>query len=260
MNEWDLLHRIKEAYQRILGGNLTGIYVHGSIAFGCFHWERSDIDFLVVVEKPLTQRNREQLIQVLLELDAFAPSKGFEMSVLLRSACSPFSDPTPYELHYSNAHRDHYLHNLSETCRALHGFDPDLAAHVTVINHVGLTLCGLPREQVFSSVSRASYLSSLWYDIEHAAEEAERDPVYFTLNVCRVAAYLETGQVLSKEQGGSWGLIHLPEDAEVIRSALASYRTGAAWPDGPVCCFFAEKMLMRIRQNADFLSCGIKKH
>ena len=27
--------------------NLTGIYVHGSLAFGCFRWEKSDVDFLV---------------------------------------------------------------------------------------------------------------------------------------------------------------------------------------------------------------------
>lgn len=258
MNEWDLLHRIKEAYQRILGENLTGIYVHGSIAFGCFHWERSDIDFLVVVEKPLTQHQKEQLIQVLLELDAFAPAKGFEMSVLLRSACSPFADPMPFELHYSNAHRENYQRNPSDTCRAMQGFDPDLAAHITVINHTGVTLCGLPREQVFAAVPKASYLRSLWYDIANAAEETERDPVYFILNLCRVLAYLETGRVLSKAQGGEWGLRHFPEDARLIRAAQSAYLTGAPIPESRAYCSFAEKMLQRIRQSADFLSRGIK--
>ena len=260
MNEWDLLKRIKEAYQCILGNLLTGIYVHGSIAFGCFRWECSDIDFLVVVEQPLTQVQKEKLIQVLLELDALAPSKGFEMSVLLRSACAPFADPTPFELHYSNAHRANYQRDLAGTCRTLQGFDPDLAAHIMVINHVGLTLCGLPKEQVFAPVPKASYLRSLWADIEDAAEEAESNPVYFSLNLCRVLAYLESGQVLSKAQGGEWGQKHLPEDAELIQAALSAYLTGSPAPDGRACCFFAEKMLMRIRQNADFLSCTKKKH
>ena len=36
-------------YQTILGDNLVGIYVHGSIAFGCFHEEKSDIDFIAVI-------------------------------------------------------------------------------------------------------------------------------------------------------------------------------------------------------------------
>lgn len=254
MNEWDLLNRIKEAYQDILGDNLTGIYVHGSIAFGCFHWERSDIDFLAVVEKPLMQFEKEQIIQTLLDLDAFAPSKGLEMSVLLRSACAPFADPTPFELHYSNAHRANYQRNLAETCQAMQGFDPDLAAHITVINHVGITLCGLPAQQVFAPVPKASYLRSLWCDIEGAAEEVEINSIYFILNLCRVLAYLECGQILSKEQGGEWGIAHLPADAELIRTALSAYLTGSSAPQGEACRFFAEKMLLRIRQNAEFLS------
>ncbi len=260
MNEWDLLKRIQKAYQNILAGNLTGIYVHGSIAFGCFHWERSDIDFLAVVEKPLTLPQKEKLIQVLLELDSFAPAKGLEMSVLLRSVCSPFADPTPFELHYSNAHRASYRQDLTGTCRTLQGFDPDLAAHITVINHVGIPLCGLPREQVFAPVPRESYLRSLWCDIENAPSEAERQPVYFTLNLCRVLAYLESGLVLSKEQGGEWGLIHLAQDAGLIQAALSAYRTGAPAPEGTSCRFFAEKMLLRICQNAEFLSCCIKNN
>lgn len=49
MTEIGLLDRIKTAYSKILGDRLAGIYVHGSIVFGCFNWDRSDIDFLVVV-------------------------------------------------------------------------------------------------------------------------------------------------------------------------------------------------------------------
>ena len=258
MNEQDLLQRIQTAWQGILSSKLTGIYVHGSIAFGCFRWESSDIDFLAVVETPLTQTEKEALIRVLLELDSFAPAKGFEMSVILRSACMPFADPTPYELHYSNAYRASYQRDLAGTCRSLQGYDPDLAAHITVINHVGITLCGLPREQVFAPVPCESYLRSLWYDIENAESEAERDPVYFTLNLCRIAAYLQNGQVLSKQQGGKWGLAHLPEDAPLIRAALAAYRTGMLPAVMPSACYFAKKMLARIRQNAVFLSHSTK--
>ena len=43
-----LLDTVAGRYEEILGKNLVGIYAHGSLAFGCFSWERSDIDFLVV--------------------------------------------------------------------------------------------------------------------------------------------------------------------------------------------------------------------
>lgn len=45
INESELLNRIKISYQNILKDGLVGIYVHGSIAFECFHWDQSDIDF-----------------------------------------------------------------------------------------------------------------------------------------------------------------------------------------------------------------------
>lgn len=252
MNERELLEKIKEAYQDILSEKLTGIYVHGSIAFGCFRWACSDIDFLVVVEEKLTQPEKEALIQTLLELDAAAPPKGFEMSVLLRSACAPFAEPTPFELHYSNAHRANYQRDLAGTCQLMQGFDPDLAAHMTVVRAVGTALCGEPIAQVFAPVPRASYLRSIWFDIESAPEDIERDPVYYVLNLCRVLACVEEGLVLSKAQGGEWGMRHLPEDRELIRSALSAYCNGTAAPAGAQFVSFAEKLLLRITQNADF--------
>ncbi len=259
VKERELLGRISEAYQRILDGKLTGIYVHGSIAFGCFRWETSDIDFVVVVEEKLTQAEKEALIRVLLELDVLAPAKGFEMSVVLRSSCAPFEEPTPFELHYSNAHRANYQYDLSGTCSALQGFDPDLAAHMTVVGKVGIVLCGQPVEQVFGPVPRESYLRSIWYDIENAPEEIQRDPVYYVLNLCRVLACVEDKLVLSKKQGGEWGMEHLPEEQELIRKALAAYLCNAPAPSGTSLCSFAEKVLGRIRQSDVFLNACLKK-
>ncbi|MDD6156298.1 MAG: nucleotidyltransferase domain-containing protein [Lachnospiraceae bacterium] len=41
--------------RKILGDNLTGVYLHGSAAMGCFNPEESDIDLLVVVKDALSQ-------------------------------------------------------------------------------------------------------------------------------------------------------------------------------------------------------------
>ena len=59
MTEHELLAIIKREYSTILREKLVGIYVHGSIAFGCFNWARSDIDFLVVVNESLSQVEKE---------------------------------------------------------------------------------------------------------------------------------------------------------------------------------------------------------
>ena len=37
--------------KEILGENLVGIYLHGSLAMGCFNPQKSDIDLIIVVNE-----------------------------------------------------------------------------------------------------------------------------------------------------------------------------------------------------------------
>lgn len=220
-----VLNQIEEAYRRILGDALVGIYVHGSIAFGCFSWENSDIDFIVVINREITRGQKRELIQTLLDLDGQAPQKGLEMSVVLEKYCNPFVYPTPFELHFSNVHKERCRENLQEYCRAMHGEDKDLAAHFTVIRKAGITLCGKEISDVFGEVPREAYLDSIMGDVEDAQRDILEDPVYIILNVCRVIAFIKEGLVLSKEQGGKWGMRNLPETYRlIIRKALKNYR------------------------------------
>ena len=256
MTVTELLEKINLSYQTILQEKLVGIYVHGSIAFNCFTWENSDIDFLVVVKEPLSQKEKEDLISELLILDEYAPEKGLEMSVVLQNVCKPFVYPTPYELHYSNSYRESYREDLTGLCESLHGEDKDLAAHITVINAVGIPLCGPAVQQVFGPVPKADYLDSLMYDVEGAREDICENPVYFILNLCRVAAYVQEDLVLSKAQGGVWGLAHLPERYQgLIETALEKYCGGRekteacdGWQAAQeILVGFAEMMLEELR-------------
>ena len=61
MKEQVILSIISKEYQDILGDNLCGIYLHGSLAFGCFNWAKSDIDFLVVVYDEIGQVQDDSL-------------------------------------------------------------------------------------------------------------------------------------------------------------------------------------------------------
>ena len=218
-----LIEQVVYDYRTILGDDLVGIYLHGSLAFGCFNPEKSDIDFIAVVNKPLTINEKTALITSLLALDPKAPTKGFEMSVVLRSVCKPFIYPTPYELHFSNSHKERYIADLTAHCERLHGCDPDLAAHFTVIRTVGKTLYGEPIDEVFGEVPTEYYLDSILKDVESAKEDILRDPVYMILNLCRVLGYLQGGGVMSKKAGGEWGIANLSEYRDVIESALREY-------------------------------------
>ena len=68
--------------QDILGDNLVGIYLHGSAAMGCFNDEKSDIDLLGVINSDLSAEDKLQYMDMVVELNAFAPTKGIELSLL----------------------------------------------------------------------------------------------------------------------------------------------------------------------------------
>lgn len=219
-----LLHQINIAYTQILNDKLVGIYLHGSLAFDCFQWQNSDLDFIVVVKDSLAQQEKVALINVLLELGPQAPPKGFEMSVVLSQYCSHFVYPTPYELHFSNMHAASAKADVNAYCRGMNGTDSDLAAHFTVIKDRGKVLTGASIAEVFGDVPKADYLSSIRADVSDALDTLQENPVYVILNLCRVLAFIKTGRVMSKPEGAAWGLENLPTDYEVlIQAALAVY-------------------------------------
>ncbi|MDE7262846.1 MAG: DUF4111 domain-containing protein [Oscillospiraceae bacterium] len=247
----DLLSRFTGAAREAFGGSLVGVYLHGSAAMGCFHPETSDLDLLLVAEGPVSDAAKLAFMERALELNELAPAKGLEFSVVRREVCRPFVYPAPFELHFSNAHLKACREDLPRYVARMRGVDKDLAAHFTVINACGVVLYGEAVSQVFAPVPRADYLDSILNDIGDACREITGNPVYYTLNLCRVLAQVREGLVLSKQSGGEWGLRHLPEEFHpVIQAALESYEAGQpmAQPNTNLLNF-AAYILSEIKKN-----------
>lgn len=225
-----LLDEIAAASADSFGENLTGVYVHGSLALGGFTWAGSDVDFIAVTEAAPTGAQKEAYISRLLAMSGHCPPRGFEMSVVLRKYARDFVSPTPYELHLSGMYVERCASDVPRFCREMHGVDCDLAAHFTVIRRSCIVLCGAPASQVFGDVPRECYLRSIKADVENAETEILASPVYIILNLCRVMAYIEEGVVLSKRDGGEWGVAHTGAHAPLIRRALDCYLAAAPFP------------------------------
>lgn len=209
--------KVAEAFaqmsQDILGDNLVGVYLHGSAAMGCFNPQKSDIDLLIVVENSVPDEAKLAFMERLVKLNDKAPEKGIEMSIVKHSVCNPFCYPTPFELHFSNTHLNWFLENPQDYIVKMKGTDPDLAAHVTITRAYGKVLYGAEISDVFGPVPKEDYIDSIWLDIENAAEDVLKNPVYVILNLCRVLAYLKEDLILSKKDGGIWGLRFLEQTA-----------------------------------------------
>ena len=246
----ELLDAIVTYSKQILKNNLTGIYLHGSAVMGCFNPEKSDLDFIVVVNEILPDSIKKEYMDMIVELNACGPSKGIEMSIVTKSVCNPFVYPTPFDLHFSGAHLNWYKSNPDDYIQKMKGTDKDLAAHFMIITNRGKCLYGEPIEKVFSKVSEQDYFDSIWNDIADAVEDISKNTMYLTLNLARVLAYKKDGVILSKKEAGEWALENLPEEYHPhIEAALKEYAEAAPVEyDLELAKQYAEYMLSRIAE------------
>ena len=246
-----LLDQLVSFTRVILGERLTGIYLHGSLAMGCFHPKKSDIDLIVVTDDEITDSEKLSLMRQIVALNRLAPAKGLEISVVKKEYCTAFVYPTPYELHFSPMHLQRYLCDPAAYVRTSGGVDKDLAAHFTVIRKYGMVLYGEEIRQVFSEVPRQDYADSIFSDIEQARTDIVRQPVYTVLNLCRALAFLTDGGCLSKKDGGLWAQSHLPPELlPIVSEALACYAgEGEMTASDGALISFATGMLHLIRNR-----------
>jgi streptomycin 3"-adenylyltransferase len=203
-----------------LGDNLVGIYLHGSLALGCFNPKRSDIDVLVVTGHPLADEERSRVAHTLLRLSG--DPNAIELSTLARGYLEPWRHPSPYDFHFGERRRSQMERGDFGTSGET---DVDLAAHVTVARRAGVALHGPAPEIVFPPVPREDYAESLLGDLEWTLAEHPTD-LYGALSPARVwAGIAEPDALHTKESAASWALARVPpEHRAVLDHALALYR------------------------------------
>lgn len=216
-----------EQVQAALGQTLVGIYLHGSLALGCFNVEQSDLDLLFVNRQRMAVETKRHLMQLFLQLSQ-APCP-LELSVLVFSEIHPFRHPLPFDLHYSEYWRQRTQEELASGAwrqwNDVTRSDPDLAAHLTIARQRGLTLFGQSAAEVLPPIPNQNYLSSLVGDYLDARTVRGQKPVYFILNACRIHAYLSQQRICSKDEGGMYGLEVLPTPFHpLLQHALDIYR------------------------------------
>lgn len=250
MNIQFYLDKIVALFKEELKENLVGIYLHGSLATGCFNPKKSDIDFFVVIKEKLTTENNKRITKMALSLhDEMPIERGIEFSIILETHLKPFIYPTPVEFHYSDYHQEKYQTDENYLCG---GFvDNDFASQMVVAYDRGIPLYGKPLRDVYEPIDRQFYISSILHDVNDASQDIIDNPMYLTLNLCRVLFFLKEGVISSKKEGGEWGIKKLPHEYHrLVQTCLDEY-TGVANKsehDNKQLLNYANYMLREINQ------------
>jgi streptomycin 3"-adenylyltransferase len=209
---------------RAAANELVGLYLHGSLALGCFNPDASDIDVLGVTHAPLSATAWRACADALHAISG--QPAPIEISLLAQPTPAPFVYPTPFAFHFGEGWRGRM--NAPQPA-----VDPDLAVHIAVTRARGVTLHGPPAAQLLPEPPREALLASILQDIdsaEHgiAALALAPNPGNAILNACRTLAFLKTGRLLSKDEGAQWAVVELPwRHAGLAARALERYRAAA---------------------------------
>jgi hypothetical protein len=199
---------------KVLEQNLIGIYLFGSIAFPGFEPRSGDIDFYVLLRRPLTQIQREDLDTMHRILGrSFRFGKALDGFYITLSKASKRSIPT--RLIFAADGRLHK--NGRDDAWALHRQHLRQGACIILYGPKPKTIVPPPS---WDEIDRA-----LNTEISFAKKVIDKYPYWTVLSLCRLIYSFENRRVVaSKIQAAKWALRKLPNHwRALIQSALRVY-------------------------------------
>lgn len=190
----------------ILDENLHGIYMHGASVFPDTG-PIQDIDCHVVLERPLSGRNKDATLQLQRDLAERFPPLGGELDA--------------YFILYEDALKTRPpAHQLQPEIRdeswALH------CAHVRASRYI--SLYGPSPKDIFPAPSWDEITTALEHELTFIQQNLQY-PDYCVLNMCRIMfSVQERNVVVSKFSSGKWARDRFPDWRPLIDAAAASYR------------------------------------
>jgi predicted nucleotidyltransferase len=195
-----LLKTFRNEVSAILKGKFVALYVFGSLAMDDFGEHQSDIDFMVLISKPLSDAEGKRL-QVLHEkLRAFR-----------------FGDKLEGEYVEISALHAEGVKGTVARCEGgilkLNVQSEISAENILDLRQNAYAVCGPNPKSVIPAVPRETvnrvmqdYLKELNEELKHIKSKSLNWLSSIVLDICRTLYTLKTGRITSKSAGARWAL------------------------------------------------------
>ncbi len=202
--------------QAVLGEKLAGVYVFGSLVWGDFDPEISDIDLLAVIEAELSDQEFEALDQVQQVLVRAYPQweNRLEIAYISRQGLWEFKS-RPATIAITSPGEPFHRKTADE----------DWLINGYIVQEKGVALYGPEAATLIPAISKSEYLEAVkkqakaWYTwIEHTRYSRPYQG-YAILTMCRVLYTVRRGEQVSKKQAMEWARQAYPRWAGVIETA-----------------------------------------
>jgi predicted nucleotidyltransferase len=213
----ELLGALLSGVRDVLGEKLVGLYLYGSLVWGDFDHELSDIDLLAATTTDIDDEEFDALKRMHDALAARYPSWDDRIEVqylsleglkTFRTESTKMAVISPGEpFHMVEANRD-WLMNwyfVQDYGKTLFGPPPG-----TIIDPIG-------KEEFIRSIVEHAKAWPTWVDQTRHSRPYQG---YAVLTMCRTLYTFRNGVQVSKKQAAAWAETELPEWAPLIRSAI----------------------------------------
>lgn len=218
-----LLEEIAGRLPFILGRNLVGIYLYGSLTQRAFDPTRSDVDCIVVTQRDLTDAQFRRLEAWLARAPESNPwAKRLQMLFLIRDEVLTMDSKA-------------CLYQFGQLARS--GSDGNPIIWVNILES-GVVLYGPPPDTFVPPITPEILFAALEHEVGYLREELIEKPksewrdvpfyrAYAVLTLCRILYSHRKGAVVSKKRAARWALKNLSEEwHELIRRALTPASEG----------------------------------
>lgn len=248
----DQCDRVVAVVREWLGKAVVGIYLHGSATLGGLK-PTSDIDFLVITNRPTTRDERRELIRRLLPIsgpgDPTGRSRSIGLEVVVQAEVRPWRYPPRLDLQYGDWWRGEFERGNFEPWESP---NPDLALLLEMVLQANRSLFGPPPSEVLDPIPSADIRRAMLDSIPALLSYLDGDERNVVLTFARIWTTLATGVIRSKDAAADWAIPLLPaEHRQVLKLARDMY-TGRApedWGD----------LMPRVRPHVDHVV-GVIRH
>jgi streptomycin 3"-adenylyltransferase len=242
---------VVEGLREVLGPAVTGMWLHGSWVRGGLR-PGSDIDILVVLERPTTRAERDALVRGFLSLSGRpADGRSLEVTLVVRDAVRPWVYPPPLELQYG----DWWRRALEAGEEPWPASSADLAVTLAAALEASEPLDGSPAlHEVLGPAPAADLRRALIDALPALGADLEGDEANVLLTLARILVTLATGRIVPKDEAADWTLERLgPAARPALQWAAGVYRGTAtdARADRAAVLACARDLLVAIAEAAD---------
>jgi hypothetical protein len=206
--------------QAILGPQLVGLYLYGSLSLGDFDPASSDIDFLAVTEEDLSEEALEQLRA----MHATIASSGLPYATRLEGSYIPRQALRRYDP--TNA-RHPTIGTDWPFQVGLHGSNWILERQI--VREHGVIVCGPSPQTLIDPVPPQEVRAAVCEQLKNSWQPRLNDrdwlrprhyQAFAVLTLCRALYTLQHGTVSSKPQAAAWTQEVYPQWRPIIEKAL----------------------------------------